>query len=120
MTLTIAHQQLLRDALKEKTARPIVTPEQRAAIRQICKDTIQGAEPEKLLIAFKIALVKAAEDAGIPFGVERSAIVSGLVSVFIEELYAAGCGEQIEAFGTETPASAPRIILKDDSPDAHI
>ncbi len=120
MTLTIAHQELLRNALKENSARPIVTPEQRAAIRQICIETVHGAEPEKLLIAFKIALVQAAEDAGIPFGLERSAIVSGLVSVFIEELYAAGNEEQIESVGRDTPASAPRIILKDDSPDAHL
>jgi hypothetical protein len=120
VTLTDAHQQLLRDALKEKTARPAVTTEQRTAIRQICTDAMPGAEPEKLLIAFKTALARAADDAGLSYGVERSAIVSALVSVFIDELYAAGDGERISSVRLETPATAPRLTLDNDSPAARL
>ena len=116
MTLTIAHQQLLRNALKETTARPIVTHEQRMAIRRICTESTSGAEPEKLLIAFKSALAQAAEDEGIPHSVERSAILSALISVFIDELYAGGDGERISGVRMETPATAPRLILENDSP----
>ena len=120
MTLTDAHQQRLRDALKEKTARPVVTTEQRAAIRQICTDAMPGVEPEKLLIAFKSALADAADDAGFAYGVERSAIVTALISVFIDELYAAGDGERISSVRMETPATAPRLTLENDSPAARL
>ena len=116
MTLTAAHHQLLRDALKGKAVRPIVTAEQRAAIRQICTDAVPSSEPEKLLVTFKVALVQAADDAEIPQSVERSALVSALISVFIDELYAAGDGERISGVRLETPATAPRIILQGDSP----
>lgn len=120
MTLTDAHQQLLRDALKEKTARPIVTTAQRAAIRRICTEAMPGAEPEKLLVAFKSALAQASEEAEIPHGVERSAMLSGLISVFIDELYAAGDGERISSVRMETPATAPRLTLENDSPAARL
>jgi hypothetical protein len=120
VTLTDAHQQRLRDALKEKTARPVVTTEQRAAIRQICTDAMPGVEPEKLLIAFKSALADAADDAGFAYGVERSALVTALISVFIDELYAAGDGERISSVRMETPATAPRLTLENDSPAARL
>jgi hypothetical protein len=118
--LTDAHQQLLRGALKEKTARPVVTPEQRAVIRRICAEAVPGAEPEKMLVAFKSALSHAADDAGFSYGVERSAVLSALISLFIDELYAAGDGERISSVRMETPATAPRLTLENDSPAARL
>lgn len=44
-------------------------------------------EPEHLLIAFKSAIVEAANMVGMRPGSERSALLDRLVSVFIEELY---------------------------------
>ena len=44
-------------------------------------------EPEDFLIAFKLAVVEAANDVGIPPGPERNDFLSRLVSVYIEEFY---------------------------------
>jgi hypothetical protein len=64
-------------------------PRQRELIRALCdgfRDSPDG--PEQLLIAFKGSLVDSANDAQIPYGPERTALLSRLVTVFIEELYA--------------------------------
>lgn len=61
---------------------------QRDALRELCenfRDSPQG--PEKLLVAFKASLIEAANDARLPYGAERSELLSRMVSVFIEELY---------------------------------
>jgi len=44
-------------------------------------------EPEDFLIAFKLALVDAANDVGIRPSPERNDFLSRLVSVYIEEFY---------------------------------
>ena len=79
---------MIRDALKENELSPFVTAEQRAAIRAVCSDLGSDGKAEKLLIAFKTALVDAANDLDVPHGPERDAKLSRLVSVFIDELYA--------------------------------
>ncbi len=58
------------------------------ALRQICSAPERTSfEPEDFLIAFKLALVDAANDAGIPPGPERNDFLARLVSVYIEEFY---------------------------------
>src|ERR1041384_3049665 len=103
--LTDAHQQLFRSILKDMTVRSKIPPAHRLAIRQCCVEAIP-AEPEKLLIAFKTALSAAAEAEQIPAGVERSAMLSQLVSIFIDELYATGNDDTVQELGLrkETPA----------------
>lgn len=65
-----------------------VTPEQRMALRQICSAPERTSfEPEDFLIAFKLALVDAANDVGIPPGPDRNDFLARLVSVYIEEFY---------------------------------
>ena len=65
-----------------------VTTEQRLVLRQICSAPERlSFEPEDFLIAFKLALADAANDAGIPAGPERTDFLSRLVSVYIEEFY---------------------------------
>jgi hypothetical protein len=44
-------------------------------------------EPEDYLIAFKLALVDAANQVGIPHGPDRNDFLARLVSVYIEEFY---------------------------------
>ncbi|HKR09577.1 MAG TPA: hypothetical protein VJS39_10335 [Gemmatimonadaceae bacterium] len=115
--LTEAHQQLIRSILKDMTVRSKITVEARAAIRQCCIEATPVDEPEKLLIAFKSALAAAAEAEQIPSGVERNAMLSQLVSIFIDELYATGNDDAVQEMGLrkETPASAPRLFLDNDS-----
>jgi hypothetical protein len=82
-----SHQDSLRRALGDGTA-STVTPELRMVLRQICSAPERMSfEPEDFLIAFKLALVEAANDVGISPGPERSDFLSRLVSVYIEEFY---------------------------------
>jgi len=79
------------------------------------------SEPEKFLIAFKIALVEAANAQGIPHGAERTAMLSRLVSVFIDELYSAGNGKGILGMRQgEGLATEPRLSRENDSPGARL
>jgi hypothetical protein len=65
-----------------------VTLEQRAVLRQICSAPERMLfEPEDCLIAFKLALVDAANEVGIKPGPERNDFLSRLVTVYIEEFY---------------------------------
>jgi hypothetical protein len=65
-----------------------VSAEQRLVLRQICSGLERKTlEPEDFLIAFKLALVDAANDVGIPPGPERNDYLSRLVSACIEEFY---------------------------------
>lgn len=121
MTLTAEQRQLIRTALNAKAEHASVTPAQRAAIRELCATSGAHGEPEKFLIAFKIALVEAANAEQIPFGPERSGVLSRLVTAFIDELYAHhGNGERQPPRGREGPATAPRLILEDDSSGARL
>lgn len=83
-----SHQEALKRALSNGGTASTVTPEQRAVLRQICSAPERMSfEPEDFLIAFKLALVEAANDVGISPGPERSDFLSRLVSVYIEEYY---------------------------------
>ncbi len=82
------HQELLKTALKAGASECIVTSEHRTVIRSIClTPERQRFEPEDFLIAFKLALVDAANDVGLRPGPERNDFLSRLVSVYIEEFY---------------------------------
>ena len=57
-------------------------------MRKICSAPERANfAPEDFLIAFKLAIVDAANDVGIPPGPERSDLLSRLVSAYIEEFY---------------------------------
>jgi hypothetical protein len=79
---------LLRTVLRGASATIVVSSEQRAAIRQICSAPERHRfEPEDFLIAFKLAIVDAANDVGMPPGADRNEFLARLVSVYIEEFY---------------------------------
>jgi hypothetical protein len=79
---------LLRTALGTSVVGSSVTLEQRTVIRSICSAPERHRfEPEDFLIAFKLAVVDAANDVGIPPGPERNDFLAKLVSVYIEEFY---------------------------------
>jgi hypothetical protein len=81
-------QELLRRALVGASDDVVVTSEQRAAIRQICSAPERHRfEPEDFLIAFKLAIVDAANDVGIPPSPDRNEFLARLVTVYIEEFY---------------------------------
>ena len=94
MALTPDQRRMLRHAvqsgaaLQSRSDRGAAAFGQRQAIRELClscRDLRQS--PEEILIVFKAALIETANDAGIPYGPERSDLLSRLVTVFIEELY---------------------------------
>jgi hypothetical protein len=82
-------QALLRSAMSDgATDKKSVTSEQRSILRQICSAPERRTfEPEDLLIAFKLALVDAANDVGITPGPDRNDFLSRLVTAYIEEFY---------------------------------
>ena len=89
-----SHQDSLRTALGVVASEHIVTSELRAVIRGICSaPERQGFEPEDFLIAFKLALVDAANEAGIPPGPDRTDLLAKLVTVYIEEFYRSPAGD---------------------------
>ena len=74
----------MSDGVNERS----VTPEQRLALRQICSAPERMSfAPEDFLIAFKLALVDAANEVGIKPGPQRNDLLSRLVTVCIEEFY---------------------------------
>lgn len=116
--LTESQQQVIRSILKDMTVRPKITLEQRAVIRQCCIEGANCAEPEKTLIAFKKELAAAATIENIPAGIERDAMLSQIVTIYIDELYATRDDASLEKMDLrkETPASAPKLFLDGDSP----
>ena len=87
MTFTATQQQLIRAALHARDSSLFVSATQRSVIRDLCASLREEREREKLLIEFKIALVSSATEERIPYGSDRSDLISRLVGVFIEELY---------------------------------
>ncbi len=83
-----SHQELLRAALSGAADAVVVNSAQRTAIRQICSAPERARfEPEDYLIAFKLAIVDAANDVGIQPGPDRNDFLARLVTVYIEEFY---------------------------------
>jgi hypothetical protein len=83
-----SHLELLKVVMSDGMNERSVTLDQRLALRQICSAPERiSFEPEDFLIAFKLALVDAANDVGIKQGPERNDFLSRLVTVYIEEFY---------------------------------
>ena len=74
-----------------------------SAIRDLCATARDEQRREKLLIEFKTALVSAANEEQIPYGPQRSEVISRLVTVFIDEFY------KVDGDGESRPKSATRV-----------
>jgi hypothetical protein len=116
------HKELVRQILNGRTVDSKISSEQRSAIRRICTEVMPVAEPERFLLAFVDALVRAADNERMPYGVERDAILSQLVTIFVDELHSCADEEKPLELGLrrETPATAPRLVLDADSPGASL
>jgi hypothetical protein len=65
-----------------------MTADQRHVIQRITIASKSAADaPERSLVSFKATLNQAADDARLPFGPERSGLLSRFVRFFIEEFY---------------------------------
>ncbi|MFL5500841.1 MAG: hypothetical protein ACJ79Q_06360 [Gemmatimonadaceae bacterium] len=83
-----AERQLLTSALRSGWASGDGETEQRHTIRQLC--TVAGDQPqlrEHLLIAFRTIVIHAADEAQIPPGPKRNALLGRLATIFVEEFY---------------------------------
>ncbi len=88
MVLTSGQRALLRKALESGAETRSDRSDKRAPIHELCSSIRDwGQGPEQLLIGFKGSLIEAANEARIPHGPDRTALLAGVVSVFIEELY---------------------------------
>jgi hypothetical protein len=100
--LTFAQQELVRAVLSDPMAHSVVTPGQREAIREICALREAHCAREQFLIAFKIALVEAANARQIPYNPQRTAVLAQLISVFILELYEDENGDETKFVAQHT------------------
>jgi hypothetical protein len=74
--------------LSQRIPDDCATPDPRPAIRRIVSGCAETERPEEALIAFKNSLDEVANSLRIPFSPERSTLLTGLVTAFIEEMYA--------------------------------
>ena len=110
--LTANQHNLLESALASGSGTGAVTRSQRQKIREICVAAGDRARrPEQLLVAFKISLTELVNDAKIPLGDERSALIDRFVSVFIEELYRSDAATRMTADGDPRGQEAPLTTL---------
>jgi hypothetical protein len=86
--LPAEQQELLLTALSQKVADDCFAPDPRSTIRQIASSWGVTERPEQVLIAFKNSLDDVANNLRIPFSPERNTLLTGLVTAFIEEMYA--------------------------------
>lgn len=115
--LTEHHKALIRSTLKGTTADSKINVEQRMAIRQICVERMPITEPQSFLRAFVDALVQAADAEGIAYGAARDAMLSQLVTIFVDELHATTDEEIALELGVRrpTPRTVQRLIVDSDS-----
>jgi predicted RNase H-like nuclease len=86
--LSPSHRELLDNALKGAQKQLVVTAQMRSAIKEICSTREKLAhEHEDSLIAFKLAVVDSANNAGIRPSPERNDLLAKLVTIYIEEYY---------------------------------
>jgi hypothetical protein len=120
-SLTDTQRHLLRNALHSGDGAGL-TSAQRQTVREIRIALGHRAKkPEQLLVAFKGALNDVANDAKLPLGQERSALMDRFVSVFIEELYKPD-GKITTRMDGESKESGPIAFTPAETPglsDAH-
>jgi hypothetical protein len=120
-SLTDTQRHLLRNALRSGESAGL-TSAQRQTIREIRIALGHRAKkPEQLLVAFKSALNDVANEAKLPLGQERSALMDRFVSAFIEELYKPD-GKITTRMDGESKESGPIAFTPAETPglsDAH-
>jgi hypothetical protein len=121
--LTANQHNLLKSALASGADTGAVTTSQRQKIREICVAAGDRARrPEQLLVAFKASLTEVVNDAKIPLGDERNALIDRFVRVFIEELYRSDAATRMIADGDsrEQEASPTTLPKTPDLSDARL
>ena len=118
VTLSFVQHGLVRSAVRGMARFGLVTPEQRRSVRDLCDQSGSVREPEQFLIAFKVALIEAANDERIPYGPERNDMLGRLVTVFIDELYKGNTGvdDIRDSLGKPTIPPTRGFSLENDSP----
>jgi hypothetical protein len=103
---------LLETAVASGAGAGAVTRSQRKKIREICVVAGDRARrPEQLLVAFKVSLTEAVNDAKIPLGDGRNALIDRFVSVFIEELYRSEAATSMTVDGDSRGQEVPLTKL---------
>lgn len=113
MNLTPTQLLLIRSAIASDEIDVVATPQQRAFIREICAQAAADCEREKFLVAFKFALVEAANELAIPYGSPRDGTIDRLISVFIGELYE-GPRDLEDSSARAAVKSTSRLEMKND------
>jgi hypothetical protein len=99
VALSASHRKSLRNILAVMAPGLSVSARQLVAIRELCAQMRSLGEREHILNALTVALVEIANETMIPCGIYRSELLTTLVGVFADELFA-----------RQTIASSPRSI----------
>jgi len=87
---------LLKEALRSERSADENGKKERALMRRVCLlPENRGLAPEQFVLSIKQGLAAAANDLGIKLGPERQRLISRLLSISIEEFFAADCGDGI-------------------------
>jgi hypothetical protein len=108
--LRSVERKLIASAMSGKEIGTSVTPEQRALICEFCEQArLEGHHSERLLVAFKGGLSRAATELHVPAGPDRNTLISRLVSAFIQEFYGGVSAAQTDDLpAPETSAGKPK------------
>src|ERR1043166_8200494 len=87
---------LLKEAIRAERSADGNGKRQRALMRRVCLlPENRGLTPEHFVLSVKQGLNAAAGDLGMKLGPERQQLISRLLSISIEEFFAADCGDGI-------------------------
>jgi hypothetical protein len=102
---------LLKEALRAERSADGNGKRQRGVMRRVCLlPENRGLTPEHFVLSVKRGLNAAASDLGMKLGPEREQLMSRLLSISIEEFFAADCGDGIASSKTGLNASQiPRV-----------
>lgn len=80
-------QELLASAVRSGLANGDGAESTRRAIRELCLRAAQQDTRDQLLITFRTSLNEAADQAAVPAGPKREALLARLAAIFVQEFY---------------------------------
>jgi hypothetical protein len=116
VSLAPSHRKSLRNILGVMAPGLSVSAKQLVAIRELCAQMRTMGEPEHILNALTVALVEIANETMIPYGIHRSELLSTLVSIFADELFARSASARslrsIESMRAQTDGNSDSVVKR--------
>ena len=89
LPLSRVQRDRFKAALLSARAGALLPSAQRQAVSEVLQSVGElKMKPEQCVVAFKALINEAASEIGIPLGRQRSTLIEGFVTLFIQEMYA--------------------------------